>query len=324
MTLLSFLVSKDKTGRTLVHSPSCSGRSCRCPTRLAAGSVDSVIGKLRSIFNDLGRSHDSNPVSHPRVKSYLKFVREEQASRGITPSQAVPLFFEKFVKLVSFLAASIRDGAHLSISDKYILVRDAVFFVVDFFTGNRASDLGRLLSSQVFRLKDRQGFLFKLTLTKNARGDAPRTMILEPFHDQRVCPVLWVEYYLTACHQLGVVLSQGYFFRATDKRGKISERPFLGSAVNSRLRKYLLEAEIHGGETPHSFRVGLSNTLNMLGCSHEEISRYLGWRSSTMVSHYTRSSNASSSALVTDRASPTTLSLSQTPASHPDNLETVV
>ena len=34
-------------------------------------------------------------------------------------------------------------------------VQDAVLFVVDFFTGDRASDFGWLLASQVFKLEDR-------------------------------------------------------------------------------------------------------------------------------------------------------------------------
>ena len=54
------------------------------------------------------------------------------------PSQAVPLFFVKFSKLISFLRRSIEASAHLSVVNKYILVRDATFFVVDFFTGDRA------------------------------------------------------------------------------------------------------------------------------------------------------------------------------------------
>ena len=78
------------------------------------------------------------------------------------PSQAVPLFFVKFSKLISFLRRSIEAGAHLSVVDKYVLVTDATFFAVDFFTGDRASDLGRLLANQVFRLKDRKGFLLKV------------------------------------------------------------------------------------------------------------------------------------------------------------------
>ena len=83
------------------------------------------------------------------------FEIEEQAGKAIVPSQAVPLFSVKFSKLISFLRRSIEASAHLSVVDKYILVRYAACFVVDFFTGDRASDL-----------KDRKGFLFKFTLTK--------------------------------------------------------------------------------------------------------------------------------------------------------------
>ena len=139
---------------------------------MAAGSVDSLLGKLRAIFNNIGRSRDSNPVAHPRVKEYLKFIREEQA---------VPLFFAKFTKLMDFLRGLIRESTPLAAVNKYILVRDTVFFVANFFTGDRASDLGRLLANQVFSLKDRKGFLLKLTLTKTTRGSATSPFILEPF-----------------------------------------------------------------------------------------------------------------------------------------------
>jgi hypothetical protein len=36
----------------------------------------------------------------------------------------------------------------------------------------------------------------------------------------------------------------------------------MGSAINNRLHKHLLVAKLYDGETPHSFRVGLSNTLS--------------------------------------------------------------
>ena len=93
--VIKFLISRDKTGRIVVHTQSCLRVSCDCPSRLAAGSVDSLLGKLalRAIFNNIGCSRDSNPVAHPRVKEYLEFIREEQAARAILPSQAVPLFF---------------------------------------------------------------------------------------------------------------------------------------------------------------------------------------------------------------------------------------
>ncbi|KXJ18019.1 Protein LIGHT-DEPENDENT SHORT HYPOCOTYLS 6 [Exaiptasia diaphana] len=90
----------NESGRTLVHSKNCSRRGCQYPRRLAAGTVDSLLGKIRAIFNNMGRLNDSNPVAHPRVKEYLKFVREEQAGVGVVPSQAVPLFLEKFTRLL--------------------------------------------------------------------------------------------------------------------------------------------------------------------------------------------------------------------------------
>ena len=120
---------------------------------MAAGTVDSLLGKIRSIFNGLGRLGLTNPVAHPRVKEYLKFVREEQSGLPVSPSQAVPLFFVKFRKLVALLRGKIANSQSLCRIHKYVLVRDTVFFVVDFFTGDRASDLGLLLPSQVFLVK---------------------------------------------------------------------------------------------------------------------------------------------------------------------------
>ena len=97
--IVKFLISKDKSSRTVVHSSLCSRASCTCPKRLAAGSVDSFMGRLRAIFNSLGRVNDSNPVAHPLVKNYLKFVTQEQVGLAITPTQAVSLFFDKCQRL---------------------------------------------------------------------------------------------------------------------------------------------------------------------------------------------------------------------------------
>ena len=120
----------------------------------------------------------------------------------------------------------------------------------------------------MFRLRDQKSFLLKLTLTKTTRGSATSPIILEPFEDLGVCPVAWIKYYLSVC--LFLVVNQ---------------KPFLGSAVNNRLRKHLTGAKLDCGDTPQSFRLGLSNTLNMLGCSQDDLSRYLGWRSKGIARH---------------------------------------
>ena len=122
--IVKFLISKDSTGKRKLHLPSCCTKICDCPKRLAAGTVDSYKGKLRSIFNKLGRTGMSNPLSHPTVKEYLKFVRDEQAQQPLRPRQAVPLFYDKFVRLITYLRGLITGGSELSPLNKYILVRD--------------------------------------------------------------------------------------------------------------------------------------------------------------------------------------------------------
>lgn len=322
--IVKFLIFKDKSGRTVIHSPLCSRASCSCPKCLAAGSVDSLMGRLRAIFNSLGRLNDSNPVAHPLVKDYLTFVRQEQAGLAITPVQAVPLFFDKFRRLIAFLRDQCVSQASLSRADKYILVRDATFFVVDFFTGDRASDLGRLQSCNVLKLRDREGYLLKFTLAKNIRTGSPRSFALIKFTHPEVCPVAWVKYYIVVCQCLEISLDPGYFFRVTKRNGSVANKPFTGSAVNNRLRKHLLESKLHAGETPHSFRVGLSNTLRLLGCSQEDVAQYLGWKSGEVAKRYLQRSDANSSLTVLESVFPRVAYDFVTPVSHPDNLEAAV
>ena len=81
--IAKFFISMDSAGKQRLHIRSCSSKTCSCPKRLAAGTVDSYIGKLRAIFNRLGRTGFSNPLAHPCVKECLKFVREEQAQRAL-------------------------------------------------------------------------------------------------------------------------------------------------------------------------------------------------------------------------------------------------
>ena len=69
----------------------------------------------------------SNPLSHPTVKEYLKFVREEQAQQPLRPRQAVPLFYDKLVRLITYLRGLIAGGSELSPLSKYLLVRDVAF-----------------------------------------------------------------------------------------------------------------------------------------------------------------------------------------------------
>jgi len=76
-------------------------------------------------------------------KGILRFTREEQAGVAVTPKQSVPLFFTKFKSLIGHFRKKIAASASLSLVSKYILVRIATFFVVDFFTGDTQEKSGR-------------------------------------------------------------------------------------------------------------------------------------------------------------------------------------
>ena len=97
--LTRFLVWKDGKGKTKVHVPQCprfgfhSKTPCKCPTRLAAGTVDNIIGKLRAIFSSTGRNGpwndlfgSGNPACDNSVKEYLHFITKEQATAHVSPS----------------------------------------------------------------------------------------------------------------------------------------------------------------------------------------------------------------------------------------------
>lgn len=166
---------------------------------------------------------------------------------------------------------------------RYLLVRDITF---DFFTGDIASDLGRLQSHCVFQLPHEGGFLHNISLGKTLRGmDAlTRPFMLFPTPSVRICPVFWFRYYLDS---MAISLHPGYVFRASTDQKYVSDQQFMGSAVNNRLRSHLLAAGLHSGETPHSFRTGLATTLT-LGFSVEDIAAYLGWKSVESARQYSR------------------------------------
>ena len=111
-----FLTCKDKDGRTQIHHNGCKfvgqrgKQTCGCPLRLSYKTVDSYIGKLRSIFHAIGRDGEwdkrlglGNPAADKSVKDYLRVVTVEQLRARVTPTQAMPFFVEKLTQLSLFL-----------------------------------------------------------------------------------------------------------------------------------------------------------------------------------------------------------------------------
>ena len=146
----------NRKGKTTVHKSACQffGRkgsfSCLCPTRLAYETVDSLIGKLRALFNESGRRGEwdprlliGNPATDISLKQYLKAVTAEQLQAQITPTQATPVFVHDLVRLSHFLDEKLLSDK-LSSIEMFVLMRDQASFKTLFFSGDRAGDLGQV------------------------------------------------------------------------------------------------------------------------------------------------------------------------------------
>ena len=154
--------------------------------RLAAGMVDSYIGKLRAIFASIGRAGSAtdsprvgNPAAHPIVKQYLISMREEQAQARVIPRQATPMFFDKFITLCTHLRQHTLSPT-VTPTDRYLYSRDLAFFSLDFYSGDRASDLGRVKTREILTLPGEEGFLFHHTFGKTLRGHDTNLFAIKP------------------------------------------------------------------------------------------------------------------------------------------------
>lgn len=160
------------------------------------------------------------------------------------------------------------------------------FLSVDFFAGDHSSDLGRTLGKELLYFPDKSGILFNHTFGKTLRGDALNTFSIRRCENLDICPVYNFERYMSICKLLKVDLRSGFLFRST-KGSSVTAEPFLGSAVYNRLKFYLGALGLDSGETPHSLRAGCSITLSLLGVPEGAILKHIGWRSASMLHHYT-------------------------------------
>ena len=281
----------------MVHKDSCQffglqgKQSCNCPTRLSAGTVDSLIGKLRSIFNALGRTSDwddrfgsGNPASHLCVKQYLKSIQSEQPRARVSPKQASPVFFDKYKNHLRQLLL----GNNISPTERYIYARDLAFFSLDFFSGDRASDLGRIKTVDVLKHPDGSSLLFHQRVGKTLRGKTSRALAVKQTAYPAICPVRNLQFFVELCNSMRLDLSAGFLFRPTSKKGGVINAPLLASTVQARLTKYLSSLGINDGEIAHGFRSGTSILLRLLGVSREDVAKHIGWKSTALVDFYTQ------------------------------------
>lgn len=292
-----FLVFKDSKGKTRVHRPGWphlglpNSSPCQCPLRLAYSTVDSYIGKLRSIFSDFGRQGDwnrtllGNPAASLKVKQYLKEATAEQLRARITPKHATPLFLDKLLLLSCHLEKRLLLPS-LTPSEIFITARDRAFFKTLFFSGDRGSDLGQVKTSEIARFPDDNGFLFNHIWGKSLRDGSANIFGMRRHPNSTLYPIRAIETYVAISRELGIILSDGYLFRATNHLGHAVDKPLLSSTAESRFKWYIRDAQIDGGESLHSFRSGCAITLALWGSPLADVMSHVGWTNPKMALYY--------------------------------------
>ena len=144
---------------------------------------------------------------------------------------------------------------------------------MDFYSSDRASDLGGVYTKEVLLLPGKQGLLFHHKFGKLLRGKNTNVLAVKTCpHDSTVCPVVKLTTYI--------------LFRAIDPKGRVSLKPFVDSTVPNRLRLHLTTLHIDKGKTLHNFRSGCSITSLLLGALNDQVARHVGWKSIQMAQYF--------------------------------------
>ena len=284
--VVGFLIYADVAGKTVVHSTACphiggpgsmslKGRvgPCGCPLRLAYGSVDSMIGRLRSAFHDMvGRSVD-NPAAMRAVKMYLRDVRYEQLRAGVVPKQALPLFSYK-LRLVSVAILRVlrrmgpprcgRDGVDRMRGPRFTLLRTRAMLLLAQVSLKWGKELGQTKTSTIRRLPDGGGLLLNYVWGKNLREGSKHVFGVLRKTDVVLCPVAALEDYVTGAKAMSIDLSGHGKFLFPPWRGLAEggiNVPLSSKQLTTDLQFWLRRCGVFTGETAHGLRTGSSIEL---------------------------------------------------------------
>lgn len=310
-----FLVWLDRFGKTQVHDQSCDfiGKSgisnCSCRVAFSASTLKITIIQLRNILNKNGRgdtwneyTQTGNPVLSDVIKQHIKVISAEQSQARILPKQAKPIFVSKLRKISLYIKNQYTSfKTHLSMREKYVLQRDQSLFKLQFFAGDRASDMSNILTQEIKLLADNSGLVFCHTYGKCLRGgDGKRNcFVIKRCTDKLICPVSGLEEYLNYCKRWHVNLSNGYLFRQVTENNIVLDASVSYSLIYERLKTYLRLLGIDNGETPHSLRAGCAVTMALAKDSNpSDIMNHIGWSSPKMADYYSRATKLHDSAIV--------------------------
>ena len=177
-------------------------------------------------------------------------------------------------------------------AQRFLYSRDLAFFCVDFYAGDRASDLGQVYTKEIFSSQDGNVIWFRHTFGKTLRGGGNALSVnrfpISRCQDPVICTVSNLNLYVKLCDLMKINLREGYLFRVLNDANTVSDSNCCPDKWTNRLKTHLQMANIHGGETMHSFRSGCAITLSLLGVSPDDIARHVGWKSLSTMEYYSQ------------------------------------
>lgn len=219
-----FLVHKEKGGKTQLHENECPYsanhglQKCSCPRTLAYKSVDSLLGQIRALFRDEGRSGDwnsmlltGNPAESHLLKRHLQAVSQEHQMANTPVKQATPLMFNKLGQLCRHL--SYRVAVEKDVISKFLYPRDLAYISVLCHSGSRGGDLGLITTDNCFEIPGSEGILVSQTSEKVANVDNPRHFLMIPSEDSDICPVANLKIYMGVAQELKHFFIKGLYFQ---------------------------------------------------------------------------------------------------------------
>ncbi|KAJ8300512.1 hypothetical protein KUTeg_022031 [Tegillarca granosa] len=210
----TFLIDKDKAGKTQIHDLSCFNlgltrmHNCSCPKRLYFGTVSSYISQMSLFFNDVGCEEPwienlsfqtGNPVRNRANDLSLTVVLEVKKLPGMNVGTILGNGKNKF------MVPGIDDDCICPVKGFYRYIYES-----------------RMNVEKILRIGKKNKFM------------------VPGIDDDCICPVKGFYRYIYESKQLGVELSVGHLFRSLDSsRSKVLDAHVSSSAMSDRLKSYL-------------------------------------------------------------------------------------
>ena len=212
--------------------------------RLSYKTVDSYIGKLRSIFHANGRDGEwdrrlglGNPAADKLVKDYLRLVTAEQLQAKVTPKHATPFFVDKLTQLAEHLQRSLENSK--GNIERFIVTRDQAYFKTAFFSGDRPGDLGQVKTPEIVRFSNDDSFFYLIIF--GLRDGDQNVFGIRRNSQSAICPIRGIELYMDVARQIGINLTTSYLFRPTTTDNGERDAPLSSATAKARLKLDLKE-----------------------------------------------------------------------------------